>query len=460
MNRLRHAALTLLYILALSCLTYSPHLQAQEKPLPIDLGTDRYQYEAKPEDEAFAKFNPAKAPAPHGLLLKTGDKLAIVGDSITEQKMYSRIIENYLTACVPNLQVSVRQYGWSGEKTDGFLRRMDRDCLTFQPTIVTLCYGMNDARYRPFDLTNGRWYRDHYTAIVRKLKEKDIRVVVGSPGCSGKVASWVKGKQGTLEEHNLNLCTLRDIALEVADREDAAFADIFWPMYQQQILAPKRFQKSAEEYAVAGKDGIHPGWAGQAIMAYAFLNAMGLDGDLGSITIDWAASKASTTGSHELLSFQAGAARIKSKQYPYCASGALDDDNSLRSGFSLVPFHEKLNRLTLRVQGIPTANVNVTWGDKTKQVSSQELTKGVNLAELFPETPFDQAFAKLDAAVFAKQNFETHQVKKIFHGEEGKADFEKAVRNTEAERKPLAEAIQSALVPVEHELKIEPIANS
>ena len=74
--------------------------------------------------------------------------------------------------------------------------------------------------------------------------------------------------------------------MEVAKSEQVAFADIFWPMYQQRILAPRRFMKSDEEYAVAGKDGIHPGWAGQAIMAYAFLNAMGLDGDLGTINVD------------------------------------------------------------------------------------------------------------------------------------------------------------------------------
>jgi hypothetical protein len=99
--------------------------------------------------------DPAKAHEPGPLLLKQGDRLAIIGDSITEQKMYSRIIENYLTACVPDLNVTVRQYGWSGEKTEGFLRRMDKDCLTFEPTVATICYGINDARYRPFDITNG-----------------------------------------------------------------------------------------------------------------------------------------------------------------------------------------------------------------------------------------------------------------------------------------------------------------
>lgn len=77
-----------------------------------------YAYEAKPDDAAFAKFNPRLAPPPGPLLLKKGDRLAIIGDSITEQKIYSRIIETYLTVCVPQLEIQARQYGWSGERTE------------------------------------------------------------------------------------------------------------------------------------------------------------------------------------------------------------------------------------------------------------------------------------------------------------------------------------------------------
>ena len=138
------------------CLIAATAAGAQEKlatqvALPITFGP--YEYEAKPDDPAFTKFNPRKAPQPGTLLLRKGDRLAIIGDSITEQKMYSRLIETYLTVCWPELQITARQYGWSGEKADGFLRRMDQDCLRFEPTIATLCYGMNDAKYRPFETT-------------------------------------------------------------------------------------------------------------------------------------------------------------------------------------------------------------------------------------------------------------------------------------------------------------------
>src|ERR1700722_18875658 len=88
------------------------------------LATAAQTEEAKPADPYFQQFHPLKAPAPAKHFLKSGDRLAICGDSITEQKMYSRIMETYLTVCVPELNISVRQYGWSGETAPQFLARM------------------------------------------------------------------------------------------------------------------------------------------------------------------------------------------------------------------------------------------------------------------------------------------------------------------------------------------------
>src|SRR3954452_18984060 len=86
---------------------------------------------AKPADPFFEQFEPVEAPKTASLLLQKGDRLAIVGDSITEQKMYSRMMETYLTVCVPELEITARQYGWSGERAGGFLKRMQDDCLRF-----------------------------------------------------------------------------------------------------------------------------------------------------------------------------------------------------------------------------------------------------------------------------------------------------------------------------------------
>lgn len=417
-----------------------------------------YQYEIKPDHEAFRAFNPRKAPSPGAMLLREGDRLAICGDSITEQKMYSRIIETYLTVCVPQWMVTVRQYGWSGETTDGFLRRMDRDCLTFKPTIATLAYGMNDSRYRPFDVTNGRRYEDHYTAIVRRFKEHDIRVIVGSPGCAGKLAGWVDRRAGTLEQHNVHLCALRDIAMGVAEKEGVRFADIFWPMLQAQVFAPDQHHATHQKpYEVAGKDGIHPGWAGQVIMAWAFLRSMGLDGDIGTITIDLESGDVSASDGHKVESYGDGTLKLVSSRYPFCARGGLSDDQSIRSGMTLVPFSEDLNRFVLRATGTLTGAYRVKWGDGSREYSADQLSQGVQLAVDFADNPFRDAFDKVDDAVAAKQAFETTQVKKIFHGRAGKTGFEKVVVETEARRAPLADAIAKAVVPVTHTIEITQI---
>ena len=192
------------------------------------LATD---FTTRSNDAYFAKFELLKAPAPAGLLLQPGDRLAIIGDSITEQKMYSRIIETYLTVCVPELKITARQFGWSGETAEGFRHRMTNDCLRFQPTVATLCYGMNDHGYGPYTEPHGEWYSNNYAAIASSLTASGARVVLGSPGCVGKVPPWAPDTNLPVEILNLNLCRLRNMDIEIAAQEKINFADVFWPMF-------------------------------------------------------------------------------------------------------------------------------------------------------------------------------------------------------------------------------------
>lgn len=422
----------------------------------IQLGP--YLYETKPDHPAFEGFHPRKAPQPGPLLLEKGDRLAICGDSITEQKMYSNIIETYLTACVPQLEITVRQYGWSGEKTDGFLRRMKKDCLTFNPTVATLCYGMNDSRYRPFDVTNGQWYEDHYRAIVREFKANDVKVVLGSPGCAGKLAHWVKSRSGSLMHHNITLCALRDIAIGVAQEENVRFADVFWPMYQAHVFAPQQHHATEQKpYHVAGNDGVHPDWAGQVVMAYAFLRSMGLDGDIGTIEVDLSNSKATASEGHTVDSLTDGELQLTSTRYPFCATGDQHSHKTIRSGMTLIPFDEQLNRLTLVVKNGAAEKYQLTWGSETKSFRAEQLAKGINLAAEFHNNPFKDAFDHVFQTCREKQNYETEQVKRKFHSPEGRDNFESVVKQTESVRQPLADAIANSVKPVTHTLKIESI---
>jgi lysophospholipase L1-like esterase len=406
------------------------------------------------QQEYIGQFHLASAPPrPSQPVLKPGDRLAICGDSITEQKQYSRVIETYLTVCEPDLNISVRQFGWSGETAAGFLRRMTNDVLRFKPTVATTCYGMNDHRYVPYTDDIGSAYRDSMGAVVQAFENNGVKVILGSPGCVGKMPSWVKSASGTVTDLNINLARLRNIDIELSGSlHTAAFADVFSPM-----IAPQREAQLlyGTNYMVSGKDGVHPGRAGQAIMAYSYLHAMGLGGNLGSIVVDLDSGKARATGGHTVLGFASGEVKIRSSRYPFCAgAGALDDDNTLRSGFQFVPFQAELNRFQLIVRDAKARNYRVTWGPVSAVYTGQQLRAGINLAAEFLQTPFDEAFGKVDQAVAAKEAFETKQIKEQFHGDAGKTDMEGTVKRTEEERDRLVAAVKTAFAPVEHTIGI------
>jgi GDSL-like Lipase/Acylhydrolase family len=410
------------------------------------------QLESLPSDAYFAAYKPLKAPPAEGLLLEPGDRLAICGDSITEQKMYSRIMETYLTVCVPQLDITVRQFGWSGERAPGFLARMKNDTLRFAPTIATTCYAMNDHKYQPYQEEFGRVYRDASRSIIRLFKEQGVRVIQGSAGTVGKMPSWVKQAKGTVNDLNLSLLEFRNIDVRLAQSEQVAFADVFLPMLVQGPEAKRRY---GDDYMIAGKDGVHPGWAGQLVMAYAFLKAMGLDGDIATVTVDLENGQATSSAGHRVLSAKSNAVQIESTRYPFCATGPLDSDSSIRSGMTLVPFNEKLNCFMLVAKNAPAGRYRVTWGQTSKSYTAAQLAEGVNLAADFEVNPFSEAFKRVDDAVYKKQAYETRQVKTLFHGPEGHTDMEMTAALTEKVRQPLADAIEATFVPVRHTIRID-----
>jgi len=362
-------------------------------------------------------------------------------------------METYLTVALPEMNISVRQFGWSGEQASGFLQRMTNDVLRFHPTVATTCYGMNDHYYRPYQPAIGQAYASNMTDIVLAFKAAGTRVIAGSPGCMGlKNPPW-NNIRGTPKERNINLCVLRDIDIDIAGVENIGFADVFWDMYLAQDRARQWY---GANYNLAGKDSVHPGWAGHLVMAYAFLKALDVPGDIGAFTVDLAANKASVSKGHQLISYHDGALTVKSTRYPFCAAGPANADDSIRSGMTLVPFNQDLNRLILVVKGGKAGSYLVTWGANSRLYTAPQLARGVNLAADFETNPFSDAFAAVDQAVARKQDFETIQIKQLFHGDAGKADMEKTVDDSEKERAPLAAAIRTALAPVTHTLTITP----
>ncbi len=398
---------------------------------------------------------PAHAAAP-ACLLKPGDVVAIVGDSITEQKLYSKFIETYLLACSEVSDVTCYQLGWGGETAFGFLQRMDSDLMPLKPTLVTLCYGMNDGHYVAYDENIGKGYREPLSKVVGKLKAAKVRVVVGSPGA---VDLNTFGRVGpTIYNDNLN--HLGGIAKQIAESNGMRFTNV----HETMVLAMKPAKDAlGKNYAVCGPDGVHPGENGHLLMAEAFLNGIGCTGDIAKIEFDLAGSKATASAGHEVLSASGGHLKLKSTRYPFCFHGGPKDAGGTVSILPYTPFNKDLNRFTLVVKGIKTDKANVQWGKTTKTFTKKQLEDGINLAAEFIDNPFVPAFDKLLAAVGNQQNFETLMIKSTLNPlsrlpaqMKGDTELDGAIKTIDtrlkAKEAELQKAAHAAKVPVEHEV--------
>src|SRR6266404_7237352 len=134
--------------------------------------------------------------------IKDGDRVVFLGDSITEQRLYTTYIEAYALTRHPNWNLSFRNVGWGGDTSwlrqrahpneaqlfaadeaaqqkmveDSVGKGLKRDVLPLKPTLVTVKFGMNDQSYQPFreDIFNA--YVRSQTQIARVLTEHGARV--------------------------------------------------------------------------------------------------------------------------------------------------------------------------------------------------------------------------------------------------------------------------------------------
>ena len=396
------------------------------------------------------------------LHLQTGDYVAVIGDSITEQQLYSLYIEDYLLMCQPAADLRVTQFGWGGETAPGFANRMANDMLRFDATVATTCFGMNDGRYARMNPATGKAYRDGQLSIVRQLKESGVRcIVVGSPGCVD-ADTFGKHNPEQAKMYNETLAAMRDIAREVAQQQGVVFANVLDPMIDVMTKAKAKYGR---EYHLAGGDGVHPDHNGHLVMAYAFLKAMGCDGNIGAINVDLSQGKATASAGHQVLSCDGGTVTLESTRYPFCFFGDPAKTNSTRGVIEFLPFNEQLNRLTLAVTGGKSARYKVTWGDAAKEFTGDQLAAGINLAAEFLDNPFSEPFRQVESKIAQQQGLEVHWVKNLLHDipaykqiapQEGDS-LERVAMAIVAADKKARDASAATLVPVKHTIKIEPV---
>ena len=393
-------------------------------------------------------------------LLRQGDLVAVAGDSITEQRLYSVFIEDYLLMCQPEAGLRASQFGWKEETSSQFADRLANDLLRFRPNVVTTCFGTNNGQFGPTTPEEPQSYREAQRSMIQQMKKAGVRViVVGSPTALDVERAFNDRPRALI--YNRALARLRDIAREVAEEQGVRFADLHDPMI---AFVAKAKAKYGKDYWLCG-DGGHPDRSGHLVMAYVFLKALGCDGNLGTIRVDLAADTARATDGHKVLSCAGGRVEIESSRYPFCFYGDPARFESTRGVPQIIPFNEELNRFRLVVSGLGQAKAKVTWGDSSREFSAARLAQGINLAAEFLDNPFSEPFRKLEERISSKQWGEMSRVKEQMHSlgvlrEYAPQEQEALERLAGALVKQCRndrESPAKAVTPVRHVLKIEPV---
>ena len=99
-------------------------------------------------------------------IVKAGDNVAFVGDSITHGGHSSEYIMLYYITRYPDMRVKFLNLGVGGDSASGLLRRMDSEILKAEPKVAFLMIGMNDC---------SRWLYSLDSKQTAEEKEKNIK---------------------------------------------------------------------------------------------------------------------------------------------------------------------------------------------------------------------------------------------------------------------------------------------
>jgi len=125
---------------------------------------------------------------------------------------YPSRFRDRLAGLFPRAMISVLNAGLGGEGVEGALARVERDVLRHEPSLVTICLGLNDARSGREGLNP---FRERLTALVDEIKPA-ADVLLITPNTRGDALQ----EEGILDEY------VRQIRSVARDRE-VGVADVY-----------------------------------------------------------------------------------------------------------------------------------------------------------------------------------------------------------------------------------------
>ncbi len=198
--------------------------------------------------------------AQKGFLLKDGDTIVFLGDSITQAGTST---EGYITlfklACdVTGHPVKVINAGISGHKSNDMLARLQRDVIDRHPSWVSISCGVNDVWHgkRGVSLPD---YKENMTKIIDRCKAAEINILL---------LTATPIYENPKSPENQKLATYNDFLRRLAKEKKLLLCDLnkaFMSLYVE-----KRTEKNLWTI-----DGVHMKPRGNRLMSREIFRALG-----------------------------------------------------------------------------------------------------------------------------------------------------------------------------------------
>jgi lysophospholipase L1-like esterase len=328
---------------------------------------------------------------------KDGDVIVMIGDSITEQHLYSNFVEMWTVTRFPNWKLTFRNVGIGGDRSVGGNSRFARDVLLHKPTAMTVDFGMNDGGYRAFGEDTFKPYMDGLQGMANQAKAANIRVAWATP------QPLDTGDQGptALTGYNQTLEKFSEGVKVIADKNEGLFVDQFHPY----LAALDGARSKGPKYdRITGGDAVHPGPPGQALMAASILKGLSFPSLVSSAEIDAAGGKVVAAKNCTVTDVAAKDGGLSFSRLdgalPFFPADAV-------SILPHAPILEELNDYRLKVTGLAAGKYGVhVGGKKIAEVTNEQLAAGVNLAAgALTDGPIANQVKAVRAAVEAKNRF-------------------------------------------------------
>ena len=335
---------------------------------------------------------------------KGGDRVAFVGNSITDGGHYHSYLWLYYMTRFPQERLWMMNCGIGGDTSNEIMLRLQGDVIDRRPNTIFLTYGMNDAGlFELFADTADVWSeqriaqaRANLHMMAAQLKAlPDTRIVM--------VGTSPYDAQARIE-NNVFPRKADNITRMVADQEQVARQNEWEFINFNDLMTRYNSERQREDstFTLCGSDRIHPDNDGHMYMAYLVLKAQGLMGlPVADVRID---AKTSQTIRQEQCTVSSLAVAGDRVEFDYLAASLpYPLDTIARGGMEfkrpqsrirdLVPdFQREMNAELLTVSNLKKGKYLLQIDENTiDTLTSERLAEGINMADYMQTPQMQQA---------------------------------------------------------------------